>query len=200
MNTRPSSKSIMPAALMFFALGINFLGKYIAESLSLPLWLDTIGTMLAGMVGGPIVGALTGLINNLGYGIFVNPVSIVYALSSVALGITVGYMAKFGFTSWLPTILLLGVVTVIISAVVSTPINMFFYDGYTFNAWGDAIYERALAATGYRWLSAFINELSVDIPDKFLSALIAQQIFSCLPRDLVKRFSSVRGDIDVTKM
>jgi energy-coupling factor transport system substrate-specific component len=183
----------MPTALMIFALAINFLGKLTAQTLSLPLWLDTIGTMLASMVGGPVIGALTGLINNLAYGVFVDPVSLVYALTSVAIGFTVGHMSRFGFTSWLPTALLLGAVTVIISAVVSTPLNMFFYNGYTFNAWGDAIYEQVLAATGYKWLSAFCNELSVDLPDKFLSALAAYGIFTMLPNGLLSRFSSFKG-------
>ncbi|MDV2687742.1 ECF transporter S component, partial [Alkalihalophilus lindianensis] len=36
------------------AVGINYIGKLIAGMLKLPLWLDSIGTVLAAMLGGPI--------------------------------------------------------------------------------------------------------------------------------------------------
>ena len=38
------------------AIGINYVGKTIAALLKLPLWIDSLGTILASMLAGPIVG------------------------------------------------------------------------------------------------------------------------------------------------
>ena len=46
-------------------IGINYLGKLIASVLKLPLWLDSIGTCIGGILGGPIIGAICGAANNL---------------------------------------------------------------------------------------------------------------------------------------
>ena len=55
--------------LIPIAIGINYLGKYIAGVLRLPLWLDSIGTVLSGMLAGPVIGAASGIINNVIYGV-----------------------------------------------------------------------------------------------------------------------------------
>jgi len=41
--------------------------------LKLPLWLDSIGTVLAAMLAGPIVGGISGAINNIIYGCMLEP-------------------------------------------------------------------------------------------------------------------------------
>jgi len=71
------------------AVGINYVGKLFAQLLKLPLWLDSIGTVIASMLSGPIVGSISGAINNIIYGLTMDPISFVYALTSVAIGLTV---------------------------------------------------------------------------------------------------------------
>src|SRR5690625_7396239 len=62
-------------ALIPAAIGINYLGKLVAGLLKLPLWLDSIGTVLSAMLAGPIIGALSGMINNIIYGVTADPIS-----------------------------------------------------------------------------------------------------------------------------
>ncbi|MEW9032111.1 MAG: ECF transporter S component, partial [Planifilum fimeticola] len=69
------------------AVGINYVGKLFASTLKLPLWLDSIGTVLAGMLAGPVVGALSGAINNVIYGLTADPISFVYGLTSIFIGL-----------------------------------------------------------------------------------------------------------------
>jgi energy-coupling factor transport system substrate-specific component len=190
-----SNYASKPFALIIVAVAINFAGKLAAESLQLPLWLDAIGTILASMVGGPVLGGLTGLANNVLYGSAVDPVAFAYALTSVAIGVTVGFLARFGFMRTRSTVLLLGVVVVLISTVVSTPINMVFYDGFTFNRWGDALYEIMLTNVGFKMLSAFCNEFVVDLPDKILSVLVAYFIYSKLPQGMLEYFNTSRREV-----
>jgi energy-coupling factor transport system substrate-specific component len=52
--------------LMGFAIAINIvLGQIVASGLRLPLYLDSIGTILVGVLAGPMAGAATGLLSNL---------------------------------------------------------------------------------------------------------------------------------------
>ena len=67
------------------AIGINYLGKLFAGLLKLPLWLDSIGTCLAALLAGPIAGAIVGAVNNIIYGVTVDPISTIYALTVFAL-------------------------------------------------------------------------------------------------------------------
>ncbi len=47
-------------------------------------------------MAGPIVGAVVGIMNNLIYGLTVDPISTVYALTNAALGIAVSLLAYYG--------------------------------------------------------------------------------------------------------
>ena len=58
-------------AFIIMCIIVNFAGKFIAEKAELPLWLDSIGTVMAAYALGPVVGAITGATVNLAYGAFV---------------------------------------------------------------------------------------------------------------------------------
>jgi energy-coupling factor transport system substrate-specific component len=51
--------------LISLAIVINSIGGQISHLFRLPIFLDSIGTILAAVLEGPIVGAVTGLISNL---------------------------------------------------------------------------------------------------------------------------------------
>ena len=85
--------------ISIFVIGcilINCIGKWLAGALQLPLWMDSFGTVLAAYVLGPICGAFIGAAVNIIYGLH-SSLSLVYALTNVALGILVGICARKGF-------------------------------------------------------------------------------------------------------
>ena len=78
-------------------IGINYLGKLFASVLKLPLWLDSIGTCSGAVLGGPIIGGICGAANNLIYGFTTgDSITLVYALTSLGIGVAVGIMARLG--------------------------------------------------------------------------------------------------------
>jgi len=170
------------------AVGINYVGKLFAQLLKLPLWLDSIGTVIASMLSGPIVGAISGAINNIIYGLTMDPISFVYALTSVAIGLTVGIMAYRGRISNLWRAVVVGLVVALVAAVVSTPLNVIFWGGQTGNVWGDALYAYLIAHGVPVWLSSFLDELVVDLPDKVATVIIAFLIFVSLPKRFVQMY------------
>ena len=65
---------------------INYIGKALAEYYSLPIWMDSVGTVLAAYVCDPFCGAVVGLAGNIMYA-FRDPLSLLYGITSIAIGL-----------------------------------------------------------------------------------------------------------------
>jgi len=179
-------------------IAVNFVGKYVAQALRLPLWLDSIGTVLTAFIAGPWVGALTGALNNIIYGLTVDPVSFWYFITSVGIGLVAGVMARLGFIRSTARAVVAGLVVALVATVVSFPINIYLWGGQTGNVWGDALFA-ALTLRGVPlWLASFLDELVVDLPDKVLTVLLAFGLFRALPRRLLSQFQLGEGDAQPT--
>lgn len=172
------------------SVGINYVGKLFAATLKLPLWLDSIGTVLAAILAGPWIGAISGLINNIIYGITMDPVSGIYGITSIAIGLVAGYLAYKGWIeNWWKTIGL-GIIIALVSTIVSTPINIKFWGGQTGNIWGDTLFATLMANKLPLFIASFFDELVVDLPDKIAVVLIAYIIYKTLPQRLTVLFSN----------
>ncbi|NHM31641.1 ECF transporter S component [Neobacillus terrae] len=172
------------------AVGINYIGKLFAGLLKLPLWLDSIGTVLASILAGPIIGALAGAVNNVIYGLTVDPISFVYGITSVAIGLAVGILCYKGWLSSWSKAALAGLIVGLVATIVSTPINIGFWGGQTGNVWGDALYAIVLAKTDSVWLASFLDEIVVDVPDKLLVVLISFAIYRGLPGSVSQMYNN----------
>lgn len=180
-------------ALIPTAIGINYLGKLFAGVLKLPFWLDSIGTVLASMLAGPIIGALSGIINNIIFGITADPISTVYAITSGAIGLSVGYMSSKGWLKNLQSALLMGLIVGFIAAIISTPLNIIFWGGQTGNVWGDAFYAFLVSKNIPVWLASFGDSLVVDVPDKIVTIVFSYLIFKSLPNNFISIFRGSEG-------
>lgn len=166
------------------AVGINYIGKLFAAALKLPLWLDSIGTVLAAMVAGPIAGAACGAINNIIYGLTMDPISFIYALTNVAIGLTVGILAYRGWINSLGRAVAAGFLIACVATVVSAPMNIGFWGGQTGNVWGDGVFAFMIARHFPVWIAAVVDEFIVDVPDKIATVIVAYGVFKGLPQKL----------------
>src|SRR5436189_5977941 len=89
---------------------INVLVGQIARNvLRLPIYLDSIGTILAGVLGGPLVGAATGALSNVIWGLILNDPGIIpYALTAACIGACAAGAARLGAFQRVPSTLLAG--------------------------------------------------------------------------------------------
>lgn len=197
MMSKRSIWSFSTAALVLIpvAVGINYIGKLFAGVLKLPLWLDAIGTVLASMLAGPVIGGLSGLINNIIYGLTMDPISFVYALTSVFIGLVAGIMAHKGWISSWGKAVVIGLAVGLTAVVISTPLNVAFWGGQTGNVWGDIVFGYVLQGTQSVWLASFLDELVVDLPDKLITVLVAYGIYRVLPNSLMNMYKK-SGDIE----
>lgn len=170
-------------------IGINYLGKLFASVLKLPLWLDSIGTCIGGILGGPVIGAICGAANNLIFGFTTgDSITLVYALTSLGIGASAGIMARLGHMKTLPGALFTACVTGLTAVVISTPLNLIFWGGTTGNIWGDAVFAWSQASGLPVFLGSLLDEVVVDVPDKFITLLIVFAIVKGLPRKLTSLY------------
>jgi energy-coupling factor transport system substrate-specific component len=169
-------------ALILSSLGLNFAGRAIAVTFGLPLFLDSIGTVLAGVVGGPWVGGSVGFISNLLSSNTVDPIAAPYAIVSFAVGFAAGLARYLNWQKRASGWVSLWLVTFAISSLVSTPLNFLISDGKSGVGLGDSIYAGLYGAHVPRILAAFIGEAAVDLPDKLITVVVALLIAPGLPR------------------
>lgn len=183
VNLTPAVIGLIPAAV-----GINYVAKAFAEGLKLPVWLGSLGTYLASMLAGPIPGAISGFINNVIYGLTLSPVSTVYALTSIGIGIAVGVLhAKGGFSS-ARKIFVSALVIALVSSVISTPLNVIFWGGQTGIAWGDSLFAVLVANHVPVFIASFVDEFVLDILDKVVVAYVACLIYKQIPKKMISYF------------
>ncbi len=172
-------------------IGINYLGKLFASALKLPLWLDSIGTCIGAVLGGPVIGAICGAVNNLIYGFTTGDnITLVYALTSLFIGLAVGIMARLGFMKSLPKALLTAVAGGLAAVVISTPLNVQFWGGTTGNLWGDALFAWTQSQGMSVMLGSLLDELLVDVPDKLVTLIIVYFIIKGLPKKLTSLYDA----------
>lgn len=179
--------------LIPIAIGINYIGKSIASWLKLPLWLDSIGTILSSMLAGPVVGGGSGFISNIIFGITQDPVSTVFAITNGVIGIVVGVLAYKGWVNNLKNAIFLGLIVGVVASIVSTPLNIIYWEGQTGNVWGDTLYAYVLSQNGPMWLASFLNSIVVDVPDKLISVLLSFFIFKGLPKNVLNLYRHNEG-------
>lgn len=150
---------------------INYIGKIFSDVFTLPLWLDSIGTVFAAYVFGPVCGAVVGAAVNIIYGFHVWT-SAFYALTNIAVGVTVGICAKKGFLNNVFGMLSTAFAVALISVVISTPLNYILSEGYTGNVWGDGMIG-LLQEMGWNEIFNHIaGEFYLDFLDKVVTMLL----------------------------
>ncbi len=114
------------------AIVINIvIGQIVQNVLKLPIYLDSIGTVLVAVLAGPLAGALTGALSNIIWGIiFSTPTIIPFAITAFAIGLMAGFLARLGWfrrelplTQGLAFVVVVGLVLIAIQAVNSGPVG-----------------------------------------------------------------------------
>jgi len=170
------------------AIAINGVIGYIVGQLKLPVFLDSIGTVLVGVICGPWAGALTGALSNFVIGMLTNPTDW-WPWIPVAffIGLVAGLCANAGlFKSWW-RVVVTGFLVALTAATVSTPIAVYFFGGITSS--GSSFITAYLLQTGQGILQAvFSTNFLVEPVDKISTAMLAFAILQGLSKRFIARF------------
>ena len=172
------------------AIAINVAVGQLVLALKVPLYLDSIGPVLVGVLVGPWAGALTGFLSNFIWtitGWF--PQAVAWAGVAAIIGALAGVFRQGDwFKVWWKS-LVAGLITGIIAAILSAPIAAYVFGGVT-GSGTDALVAMFRAA-GLDALGANMAQGVVSDPlDKMVTFLIIWAILLVLPERLKARFSS----------
>jgi energy-coupling factor transport system substrate-specific component len=173
------------------ALAINIAVGQLVLAVKLPLYLDSIGTVLVGILAGPWAGAVTGFLSSLIWtltGWF--PQAIAWAGVAAVIGAMAG---AFGRAAWMHSgwkSLLAGLLTGVVAAVLSAPIAAYVFGGVT-GSGTDLLVAMARSA-GLDALGANMAQGIVSDPlDKMITFLIVFGVLRALPARFLSRFSNL---------
>ena len=150
---------------------MNYGGRMLSTHLALPVWLDSIGTVLYAYVAGPLCGAVLGLTSNLIYYVTFGH-NWIYGIISILIAVTVGIAANRKKMDDLFGIMTVGGIMALACTAACVPLNYFMNNGSTGNIWGDAVigYMQELSLPYVLCLST--GQLYVEMLDKLLIMLL----------------------------
>ena len=155
---------------------INIIGSFIAVGLKLPIYLDSIGTILISGLFGPGYGILTGVTANVINGITFDIYSLYYIPVQIVTAVLASYIAKKGWN--------FGWRSVIGAFVISVPasfagamITAFIFGGITSS--GSSYLVAIIHNMGVNLtLSCFLVQIMTDYIDKLTIVLLIQAVLN----------------------
>jgi energy-coupling factor transport system substrate-specific component len=188
MDSMRKEFTTLALVLIPVAIAINIAVGQTIYTLKIPLYLDSIGTILVGVLVGPWAGGLTGLLSNMIWGLTgLNVTYAPFAGVGAVIGILAGVFAQAG---WLRTwwkVILAGIITGLVAAVLSAPISAYVFGGVTGS--GTDVVTAMFRGMGLGVLpSSFAQGVSSDPLDKTVSYLIVWIILQALPMRFKARF------------
>jgi len=167
--------------LIPIAIGINIAMGQIVLVLKLPVFLDSIGTVMVAVLCGPWAGALTGALSNVIWGIAIDPGAFPWWPVAAMIGYMAGRMAQWGFFKSWWKVVVTGFVVALTAAIVSTPIAVYLFGGIT--ASGSSFITAYLLQTGQGiWQAVVSTSFLTEPVDKITTAMIAFAIILGLPK------------------
>ena len=168
-----STKKITILAL---CVAMNMVGSWIGLMIKLPVYLDSIGTVMAGFAFGPVFGILAGLITAL-VNTISDPVALYFMPTQIIVGFTAGYfkfLKREDFISKFYLTPAMSIPAAISSALIAT------YLFGTVTTAGSSYIVQALRAL--MDISDFVIVLGVqiitDYLDKLLSIILVSKIYN----------------------
>ena len=185
MNRRFNTTTL---ALIPVAIAINIAIGQLIVILKLPIYLDSIGTVLVGMLAGPVAGLVTGALSNLIWGLSgLNPTYAPFFYVAGVIGLLAGIFTRLGWARRVWMWALGGLITGLVAAIISAPTAAIVFGGVT--GAGTDLIVAALRASGAGIMQATFGQGLVSDPlDKLASFLIVYLIVLALPMRLRVRF------------
>jgi energy-coupling factor transport system substrate-specific component len=177
----------MTWVLIPVAIAINVVIGEIVALLKLPVYLDSIGTVLVAVVCGPWAGALTGVLSNVIWGLTIDPNAFPWFPVALFIGFMAGWSGVWGlFKTWWKVIIA-GLILAFTAALVSTPIAVKLFGGIT--ASGSAFITAFLLQTGKDLVSSVLSTNFIVEPiDKIATCFLAFAIMKGLSGRYLSRF------------
>ncbi|WP_053387173.1 hypothetical protein [Leucobacter japonicus] len=175
-------------ALMPIAIALNItIGQIVGTLTPIPLYLDSFGSVLVGVLAGPAAGALTGVLSNVIWGVAINPTVIAFTAGAAFVGAAAGWAARLGAFRAIWSAVIAGAIVGVPSGALGAPVAAFLFGGGLGVGTGSIV--ATLQAAGLEMLNATtVQSLTSDTVDKAIIFLLAFLVLRTLPKRIVRRY------------
>ncbi|MDK2562560.1 ECF transporter S component [Romboutsia sedimentorum] len=179
MNKKTNVRTI---TLVGLGVALNIIGAFIALNLKLPIYLDSIGTIMIAALLGPKYAVITGVCGSLVSGMTFDIYSLYFAPVQISTGFFAGLMYEKGFLKGRKTPL--GVVIFTIpTSIISAMIAAYLFGGVTSS--GSSYIVQILRVVGMPdVVSVFIVQIFTDYADKFVAVALVGLGVNALPKSI----------------
>ncbi|MGL6418675.1 ECF transporter S component [Aeromonas allosaccharophila] len=174
-------------AFMVICIAINMVAGQAVSMLKLPIFLDSIGTVLCAILAGPWMAVATGLLTNLLWGLLTGPIAAAFAPVAMMIGLSAGMMARAGWFNNLPKVVVSSVVITLALTLVAIPIRSYLFGGAT-GSGADFMVAYLHAMGSDLQESVAVTVLGTNLLDKLLTVLIAWGLVRRLPQRTLRHF------------
>ena len=174
--------NVSTMVFMALCIVINILGGFIALTLKLPIYIDTIGTIMSAITLGPVCGGVVGILTSIVNGATYDPVSFFFIPVQLVLGVSTGLLFKSGKFNGIKSILSIILITVL-GSITSSIITALVFDGVTSS--GSSMIVAVLKNSGVNIItSVFSTQIFTDLLDKAISFFIVFTVLKAMPNSM----------------
>lgn len=170
--------------LMAIGIALNMALGQAASFLSLPIFLDSLGTITVALLCGPVVGGLTGLVTNLLWGLITSPTAAFFSPVALAIGVVAGLLARAGMFRTIWQAAISGAIIAVALAFVAVPIRIYLFGGVT-GSGADFLTAYLLQVGESLFGSVIVTVITSNLLDKVVTAVLAWLIVRGLPERTV---------------
>ena len=176
--------SVRKMCVVALAIVLNVIGGQIALLFHLPVYLDSMGTIMIAMLYGPVYGMLPPLLYGLVMGFTLDIYSLYFMPVGLMLGLMTGLVSKyFSLKKWrmIPGAMMITVPGTIVSSIITAVL----FGGITSS--GSTVIVQVLNKAGLGLTaSVFIVQILTDYVDRLLSLVVVSYLFRVIPSDLYR--------------
>ncbi len=177
---------VFTICLLALAVCINLIGGQLALTLRLPIYLDSIGTMMIGALCGPVYGMLPNLLSGMIFGMTTDIYSLYFAPVGMLVGLASGLVwRKKSSARWWPALaaLFITVPGTLLSSIICAKL----FGGITSS--GSTVLVQLLAKTPLGMMAGiFLVQIFTDYLDRLISVLLVLRLLKLLPKRMLAEY------------
>ncbi|MBQ9064283.1 MAG: ECF transporter S component [Blautia sp.] len=170
--------------MIAFAIVLNVVGGQIAFMLHLPIYLDSMGTIMTAIIYGPVYGIFPPLLYGLVMGFTTDIFSLYFMPVGIILGLMTGIISRhYSFRGWkiFPGALFITIPGTIVSSIITAVL----FGGITSS--GSSVIVQFLNKMGLGLtVSVFVVQILTDYLDRLLSLFLVTRLMQVIPRQLYR--------------
>lgn len=168
------------------AVAMNIVLGIITSALGIPLYLDTLGTVLSAAILGPVPGIIVGALSNIITGLIYSVSDIPFCLVNMAVGLIVGLVAKKWKFGIVPAVIT-GIALSFICPAIGTPIGIYVYGGLNGSV-SDMLVMSLVQGGKTIFQASFLRNVASNLIDKIGTCIIGCLLIKAMPMRFMDNF------------